>query len=254
MPDLAATASAPPPAPTPQPAPLQAIGTVLAYFALQLLLGLPLYPLLRWLQTQPGLTAQGWSADLLLWATCLDLLVASLLMLFAIHRWWPRAWPRGDAQGLGFVPASWRQCLLGALVGLTVIPLLGSWITDLLAHGDPITEQIDVLITNAGRWARLPMVVLTITLVPLVEETLFRGVLLSALRSRCSRGVAIGITSAAFAVAHLGSFDYQWYALPALGLFALALAELRVRTGSIWPGVLAHACNNLLAIIAILSP
>ncbi len=234
------------------PHPLTAIFAVLGYFALQILLGLPLYPLVTWLRHRPGLIADGWGPDLLLWATCLDLLIAGLLMLYITRRLWPQAWPRGDARGLGFAPATPRACVLGALTGLLVIPLLGSWLTQWLAHGHSITEQIDALIMDAGRWARLPIVLLTVTLVPLVEETLFRGVLLSALRQRCSRGVAVTTTSAAFALAHLGSFDYQWYALPALGLFALALAELRIRSQSIWPGVVAHACNNMVALIAIL--
>lgn len=237
----------------PGPGPLQAILAVLGYFALQLLLGLPLWPLMSWLHTHPSPATIAWQPDLLLWMTCLDLLLAGLISLYAARRWWPQAWHRGDAQGLGFVPPARRACLLGAVLGLAVIPLLSSGLTQWLAHGQPITEQIDGLIMGAGRWARLPIVLLTVSLVPLVEEMLFRGVLLSALRRQSPRALAVGLSSAAFAVAHLGSFAGQWYALPALCLFALTLAELRIRSGSIWPGVLAHACNNAVAMIAILS-
>lgn len=234
------------------PGPTQALVCVLAYFGLQLALSLPLYPLLGWLRRHPAVTAHGWGPDLLLWATCLDLGIAGLIMLGVTRKLWPQAWAREGSDGLGFAAAAPRQWLAGALVGLIVIPLLGSWLTEWLAHGQTITEQIDALITDAGRWARIPIVLLTVTLVPVVEETLFRGVLLSALRQRFPRAMAVCLTSAAFALAHLGSFDYQWYALPALALFAWALAELRIRSGSIWPGVAAHACNNAVAIIAIL--
>jgi hypothetical protein len=36
--------------------------------------------------------------------------------------------------------------------------------------------------------------------------------------------------------------------LPDLALLALLLAWLRLRSGSIWPAVLAHGLNNLLGV------
>jgi membrane protease YdiL (CAAX protease family) len=39
-------------------------------------------------------------------------------------------------------------------------------------------------------------------------------------------------------------------ALPVLGFFGLALAWLRLRTGSVWPCVIAHAAYNALGITA----
>jgi membrane protease YdiL (CAAX protease family) len=56
------------------------------------------------------------------------------------------------------------------------------------------------------------------------------------------------ISSLAFALIHLPGLQYQWYALPELALLALVLAWLRLRSGSIWPAVVAHSVNNLLAV------
>jgi membrane protease YdiL (CAAX protease family) len=53
-----------------------------------------------------------------------------------------------------------------------------------------------------------------------------------------------------FALAHLPSMQWQWYALPDLALLAAALSWLRLRAGSLWPAVLAHGVNNLLAVVA----
>jgi len=83
-----------------------------------------------------------------------------------------------------------------------------------------------------------------------VEELLFRGVLLSALIKRVHVGWAVTGSSLLFALVHLPGLDYQWYALPNLILLALLLAGLRLRSGSIWPAVLAHGANNLLAVAA----
>jgi hypothetical protein len=56
--------------------------------------------------------------------------------------------------------------------------------------------------------------------------------------------VSIVGTALVFALAH-GIF----VAVPALGIFALALAWLRWRTESVWPGVIAHAAYNFLGVI-----
>ena len=39
--------------------------------------------------------------------------------------------------------------------------------------------------------------------------------------------------------------------MPALALLRVALAWLRLRSGSLWPAVIAHGCNNLLAMLAM---
>jgi membrane protease YdiL (CAAX protease family) len=54
----------------------------------------------------------------------------------------------------------------------------------------------------------------------------------------------------AFGLAHLPGLQFQWYALPDLVLLGCVLAWLRLRSGSIWPAILAHGTNNLLAVLA----
>ena len=93
------------------------------------------------------------------------------------------------------------------------------------------------------------MTLVVVTVGPLVEELLFRGVLLSALLRRCHVGWSVAITSLLFALIHLPGLQFQWYGLPDLALLALLLAWLRLHSGSIWPAVLAHGLNNLLAVL-----
>jgi membrane protease YdiL (CAAX protease family) len=62
-------------------------------------------------------------------------------------------------------------------------------------------------------------------------------------------GWSVAISAALFALAHLPSMQWQWYALPDLALLAAALSWLRLRAGSLWPAVLAHGVNNLLAVV-----
>jgi sodium transport system permease protein len=81
------------------------------------------------------------------------------------------------------------------------------------------------------------------------EELFFRGFVLSgltsALRGRGASVRAVVLTSALFAVFHI--FPEKW--LPTF-LMGLVLGFLAVRTGSIWPGMIAHAANNTFAVLS----
>jgi sodium transport system permease protein len=85
------------------------------------------------------------------------------------------------------------------------------------------------------------------------EELFFRGFVLSglssAMRGRGAEIRAVVLTSALFAVFHI--FPEKW---PPTFLMGLVLGFLAVRTGSIWPGMLAHAANNSFAVLSDLPP
>ncbi len=82
--------------------------------------------------------------------------------------------------------------------------------------------------------------------VPFAEELFFRGL---GVRAFGFLGLvpSILVTAAVFALAHgLPA------AIPALGFFALVLGYVRFRSGSVWPGVIAHASYNLVGILVAL--
>ncbi len=81
---------------------------------------------------------------------------------------------------------------------------------------------------------------------PFCEEVFFRGFVFPGLRHGMSLVWAIIISSLLFGVAHAdpGSF-------PILFVIGLALAFLRWRTQSIWPGIILHMLNNGIAALAI---
>jgi hypothetical protein len=71
-----------------------------------------------------------------------------------------------------------------------------------------------------------------------VEELFFRGIGVRAL-TVFGTMTAIVLSGIVFGAVHgvLG-------ALPPLALFGIGLAWIRVRSGSIWPGFIAHAAYN----------
>lgn len=180
----------------------------------------------------------------------LSLGVAALLTL-SLARWrWPRLWSLARPPGFGFAPPRRSLFLVLAVVAGLAAPLLGGLLTEWLAHGHPVTQNIQQLGGNTPLGLRIPLVLLVISLGPLLEELLFRGVLLSALLQRWRTGWAVLISSSIFALVHLPGLQFGWYALPELTLLAMVLAWLRLHSGSIWPAVLAHGVNNLLAVAA----
>ena len=269
--------AAPPPLPpaisTRSPGLGEAIGLLALYFGLQLavgLAGMAAAGLVLGLRDGlaghdgPGLAWRAAMADpdLRIGITAGTLLVAAGLTLWLIHRRWPRQWRLSVAwQGFGFAPASNAAFYAAALALGVAVPVIGGLLTHWLAGDHPVTQSIAQMGHTAVLWERIVLALLAVTIGPLVEETMFRGVLFSALLGFRRRGavlpddpgqrrIALAMlgSAALFALVHLPDLSWQWYALPNLALLGLGCAWLRLHSGSLWPAVLAHGINNLLAV------
>jgi uncharacterized protein len=81
------------------------------------------------------------------------------------------------------------------------------------------------------------------TLVPFTEELFFRGL---GIRALLPFGPIIALVVSAFA---FGMGHGLFSALPVLVPFALALAWVRLRSDSVWPGIIAHGFYNGAALL-----
>ena len=254
-----------PPALPPPPAPLAhahtpglwaAAGLAVTYFALQVVAS-TVFALA--MSVTAVFSHAGQSLDRAIPATFEQPAMQALLATFSLGiaapltlwlaRWkWPQLWSLPLPPGFGFALPRNLQFLALAVVAGLAAPLLGALLTQQLAHSHAVTQDIQQLGGSTPLALRLPLVLMVVSVGPLVEELLFRGVLLSALLQRWNAGWAVAVSSLAFALIHLPGLQYQWYALPALAGLALVLAWLRLRSGSIWPAVVAHSVNNLLAV------
>ncbi len=81
---------------------------------------------------------------------------------------------------------------------------------------------------------------------PIFEEIFFRGFLLQGLRHYFGDTWAVLISSLIFAIIHfsVGSF----LLLLVLGII---LGVMRIKTNSIWPGIILHALNNLISAVSV---
>jgi membrane protease YdiL (CAAX protease family) len=159
-------------------------------------------------------------------------------LTFALAIPYPRT-PRA----LGLNPFRWRW--VGIAFGFIIGVLILSVLLEPLLHGG--REQG----LSPDEWqpeharAFLLNGVLVSTVVPFAEELFFRGLGVRALQFFGGMP-AVVITGLVFGFSHgvLG-------ALPPLVLFGIALGWVRLRSGSVWPGVLAHGFFNAVGILVV---
>jgi len=147
------------------------------------------------------------------------------------------------SEAIGLNPFSWRW--VGIAIGLIIGVLLVAAALEPLLHGGkeqglaPETWQPE----HAGAFLVNGIVISTV--VPFTEELFFRGLGVRALRF-LGGIVAVVVTGVVFGLSHgiLG-------ALPPLILFGLALGWVRLRSNSVWPGILAHGFYNATGILIV---
>jgi uncharacterized protein len=244
------------------PGVLHALGLILLYFLLQAAAGAMVsfltaaferhrHPELSSAQVHQHVMTLLQRPDSSALLVILALPTIALIVLGWVYRTWPTLWPQRRPPGFGFAPASSASWYVLALVIGLLMPPLGGLLTQLLAHGHAVSQNVEEISRHASENLRLPLGIVVVTVGPLIEELMFRGVLLSALMHRLSTGLSVVICATLFGAVHLGGLDFQWYALPNLILLAMALCWLRLKSTSLWPAIIAHSVYNLFALIAL---
>ena len=188
------------------------------------------------------------------------ILVLAGQFLLTVGAMWLVVKVRGrDFQRLGFVVEArdGLMLLLGAglqiLVAFLFLPL--AVLMELETEPQSLVTEI---VGASGNSRRLALFLLIGLIGPILEELMFRGVLVDALAARFkSRGVVIG-SSAAFAAFHLTGISTVQplesivVLVPQLFLFGAVLAYLRISRKRLGPAIFAHAGFNLLSLSVLL--
>jgi len=210
---------------------LQALLLVLALFVAELFFGALLHDAQDLLQLSPG--ALG----------ALDVLLANALVFTAVMHIKRMTY----AELFHASGASRRATLLLLLPPiLLLIPslvLVVSALVDALAEVMPLSNSEQAMFSSMAAHT-LPSVVVTCVLAPVVEEMLFRGVVLRGFLQRYARWEAILLSAILFGFAHLNL--YQFVAAFILGVFAGWLYE---RSRSLIPCIGLHAAYNSALVV-----
>lgn len=163
----------------------------------------------------------------------------SELVVLAIALWIARGIPWRE---LGVrMPRSWGNAL-GLALGLFVVILIAENALESVLHA---TREQGLEPTHWEPSKAVPFALnaaVVALVAPLAEEFTYRGLGVALLR-RFGAAFAVIFSAIAFAAAH-GLVE----GFPALFIFGAALAFLRLRTGSVFPGMLVHACFNGIAL------
>jgi membrane protease YdiL (CAAX protease family) len=128
---------------------------------------------------------------------------------------------------------------------LAVLPVLWFtafvWQLALQAAGQVPEFQmaIRLFLETRGWGARAGFLLYAVALAPVVEEILFRGILLPVLVRRTGATAGIALVALGFAALHADAGSFA-----ALAVFSGALSLAYVRSGTLWVPVLMHALFN----------
>jgi uncharacterized protein len=152
------------------------------------------------------------------------------------------------ALGIRPVPLGWLILAPLLVVGMLT---LGAAITSAISafQGQEfVNPQVDDM-TQGQQLTPLHLIMLLLgvaVVAPIVEELFFRGMLYPLLRRRLPGWLAIVANAAIFAALH-----FIPILLPILFVMGLLLTFVRARTNSVIPGMLIHALNNTVFVLAI---
>jgi len=196
----------------------------------------------------------------LLWAdlpppvlATLSIPLANLPVLLLAHRYLLGGEAQGFRSGLGLWPLAGTWGRLGMAVTVAVAAgLVGEWGVGLAADQFGLSDHWTEWFDSELVWGSRTIVVLTmlqyVVLAPMFEELVFRGLLFGTLRRKFRWETAAVISAAIFALAHgygvLGFTGVLWS--------GVVWAWAYEKTGSLLPGLLAHALNNLMVCLSVL--
>lgn len=146
--------------------------------------------------------------------------------------------------GLGLRRASdsWYLAAFGLYFAQIVIIIGVFALVSVLLPSVDTEEQQAVFEFGRSGWGYWLAAVSAVVIAPIIEELLFRGVLFAGLAKRWPVWLAAVTSSLVFAVLH-GQVNVGIYTF----VLGCMLSWLYVRSGSIYPGILVHFLNNLVA-------
>lgn len=175
-------------------------------------------------------------------------LVALLLEAGIIYTLWTfRKASRRDL-GIKRFKKRWIAYTVGLYIFQLFVVFIANSVVKALWPVVDLDQVQDVYPFGHSTWAVYGSFVTSVLIAPIIEETLFRGLLFGSLMNKFSAVWAAILSSAVFAIMH-GQLNVMIYTF-CLGLI---LCWLYKRSGSIFPGILLHLLNNAIAFWAITS-
>jgi uncharacterized protein len=175
-------------------------------------------------------------------------LIAPLYFALRAYRSSPHRW-RLAFGALGYRSFRVERALMWIvvlIVAILAVDNLYQYVIDVLHLHLQTNDQVLLAHSKQEPLTTYATLLVAVFVAPFCEETYFRSFVFMGFARAMSLIWAIIFSALVFGVAHAdpGSFAV-------LVIIGLALAFLRWRTNSIWPGMMLHALNNAIAAIAV---
>jgi membrane protease YdiL (CAAX protease family) len=175
-----------------------------------------------------------------------------LLALAYYHLFRPAGMTFEEGFGLSLPWAHFGR-LVAAVLAVVAAGLWGEWVMDRAAVQWQLTshwtEWFDEDLVWGGGSLTMISLLEYVILAPLFEELAFRGLLFAILRRKFRFLPAALISAGIFGLAH----GYGVVGLISVCWSGVLWAWIYEKTGSLAPGILAHAINNLLVCLAVMA-
>ncbi|MEK7237320.1 MAG: CPBP family intramembrane glutamic endopeptidase [Nitrospirota bacterium] len=175
-----------------------------------------------------------------------------LLLLAYRHLFRPAGMTFDEGFGLEI---GWARVgrLMAAVLAVVAAGLWGEWVMDRLSEPFHLTSHWTEWFDADLVWASPSLTAMSlieyVIFAPVFEELAFRGLLFAVLRRKFRFLPAALISASIFAIAHgyglVGFISVLWS--------GVLWAWMYEKTGSLLPGILAHAINNLLVCLAVMA-
>lgn len=110
-----------------------------------------------------------------------------------------------------------------------------------IAYSIPLPESIKIYFSSMAGQGGVLSLVLVVIVAPIIEEFIFRGVILNGLLKKYTPLISILISSALFAIVHLN----PWQFVPAL-IAGIFIGWVFYKTKNLFLAIIIHASNNLI--------
>ena len=144
----------------------------------------------------------------------------------------------------------WRFVLSGVGLGFGFFALTEYGVVP----PDDLPQPLFDAMISSPPLVKVGWLVIFVGLFPVVEEVLFRGFLFAGLSQSWGPSLAGIVTTVLFVAVHMPKVLEYWPALLAVSLIGSLTVLIRIRTGSLAPGIALHsAYNGTLVCTALLS-
>jgi membrane protease YdiL (CAAX protease family) len=242
---------------------LFAVTLVISYLPMQIVFALPAvgyYLLSHPIRSTADLQTL-LESDYVVWASLIAAALAALLTI-CVALVWPWVWAIFTRRHISLREwLAWRKperfpLWSVPLLTVPIVVLLG--LVAVLVGPAEVEVQLELFRTPA---LQIASTLVVSSIVPVAEEFIFRGALYSAIlprevpdREDWQRQILpFALTTLLFAAVHLLSGFQTWAAILQIALLSAFLTGLRMLTGSVKPGLLAHLLWNLTAAIGLIA-